>query len=381
MHLAIDIRHLTTDQHSGIGRYTIEIIKRITKMAPEDKFTLFASGSSETLSKLPKFSGKNVEIVKHEMPNRVLSAKLHFTAHTLEDFLPEKPDLWFFPNINIIKTHRPYVITMHDLSFELFPRFFRIKDRIWHGAAGPRSLAEQAELVFAVSENTKQNLSSLWQLSEEQIVTTPLGVDDRFEIKIQPCDKNHLRSHGINFPYILSLCTLEPRKNIETIVEAYEAWRGQNTDGRTQNTEKVPHLVIAGGRGWKNDYLHKRIKKSDYASDIHVLGYIKEKHKPTLYRHAKLFLFPSFFEGFGLPIVEAIASGTNVVTSFTGSMQEVGKEHVIYVDPFNVNDLVHAIDIGLKLKHEVGTHIPGIFSWDAAAKRTLMAIKALEPSP
>ncbi|MBT3230496.1 glycosyltransferase family 4 protein [Candidatus Uhrbacteria bacterium] len=382
MHLAIDIRHLTTDQHSGIGRYTIEIIKRMAKIAPDDRFTLFASGAPETLSKLPKFSGKNITIVKHEMPNRALSAKLHFTAHTLEDFLPEKPDLWFFPNINIIKTHRPYVITMHDLSFELFPSFFRVKDRIWHKAARPRYLAEHAELVLTVSENTKQNLNALWGVGEDRMVTTPLGVDDRFKAKEQACDTNNLKQHDIEFPYILSLCTLEPRKNIETIVEAYEKWRASTLPLPKGELEgvAVPHLVIAGGRGWKNDNLHKRIKNSKYTNDIHVLGYIPEKHKPTLYRHAELFLFPSFFEGFGLPIVEAIASGTHVVTSFTGSMQEVGKEHVTYVDPFNVNDLVHAIDVGLKHEHEVGAHIPGIFSWDAAARRTLMAIKALEPS-
>ncbi len=359
----------------------------MTKMAPDDYFTLFAAGSSETLAKLPKFSGRNIELIKEETPNRALSAKLHFTAHTLEDFLPKQPDLWFFPNINIIKTHRPYVITMHDLSFELFPRFFRIKDRIWHRAAAPQSLAEHAELIFAVSENTKHNLSALWGIGEDSIVSTPLGVDDRFETKEQPCDKNYLQSHSIDYPYILSLCTLEPRKNIETIVEAYEIWREQNTEHRTQpkalslskgtqNTE--PHLVIAGGRGWKNDYLHKRIRSSRYSSDIHVLGYIKENHKPTLYRHAELFLFPSFFEGFGLPIVEAMASGTQVITSFTGSMQEVGKEHVIFVDPYNVHDLVHAIDVGLKTDHNLGPHIPSIFSWNAAAMRTLMSIKALE---
>ncbi len=380
----------------------------MTKMAPDDRFTLFASGTPETLEKLPRFSGQNIQIIKEQIPNRALSAKLHFTAHTLEDFLPEKPDLWFFPNINIIKTHRPYVITMHDLSFELFPKFFRVKDRIWHKAAGPRTLAEQAELIFAVSENTKHNLTSLWQIGEDTIVTTPLGIDDRFGTKEEPCDKNHLLSHNIDYPYILSLCTLEPRKNIETIVEAYEKWRGQNTVYSRQyavgsfdpptfeggvrggySDEPVhpathspaPHLIIAGGKGWRNGYLHKRIQNSKYKKDIHVLGYIPEKHKPTLYRHAELFLFPSFFEGFGLPVIESLASGTPVITSFTGSMQEVGKEHVIFVDPYNVHDLVHAIEIGLKSNNKPGSHIPSIFSWNAAAKRTLMSLKALEPNP
>jgi len=375
MHLAIDIRHLAADQHSGIGRYTIEIIKRMTKIAPNDRFTLFAAGSLKTLKKLPKFSGKNIELIKEKTPNRALSAKLLFTAHTLEDFLPEKPDFWFFPNINIIKTHKPYVITMHDLSFQLFPQFFRLKDRIWHSAAKPRSLAEHAELIFAVSDNTKHNLSALWGIGEDSIISTPLGVDNRFETKEQPCDKNLLRSHSINYPYILSLCTLEPRKNIETIIEAYELWKSKFPilDSRFS----IPHLVIAGGKGWKNDYLYKRIRNSKHASAIHVIGYVKEKHKPTLYRHAELFLFPSFFEGFGLPIVEAIASGTPVITSFTGSMQEVGREHVIFVDPYNVHDLVHAIDIGLEMDHNLDSHIPSIFSWNASAMRMLMSIKAL----
>ncbi|EKD47364.1 MAG: glycosyl transferase group 1 [uncultured bacterium] len=374
MHLAIDIRHLATDQHSGVGRYTLELLKRMPKLSPNDKFTFFASGTQQTLEKLPKFYGSNISIIKKQIPNRVLSAKLVFTAHTLDDFLPEKPDLWFFPNINIIKTHKPYVITVHDLSFELFPHFFTFKDRLWHKAAAPKSLINDSESILAVSENTKHNLCSLWGVSEDKINTTPLGVDDNFAPTEQPCDKNFLKEHEIDYPYILSLCTLEPRKNIETIVEAYEKWR----DYYSQDIDpsSIPHLIIAGGRGWKNSYLHKRINNSHYRNQIHVLGYIPEKHKPTLYRYASLFVFPSFFEGFGLPIVEALASGTPVISSFTGSMQEVGKEHVIYVDPYNVNDLFHAIVIGLSQQKETFVLPSNIFSWDATARRTLGVLKA-----
>lgn len=374
MHLAIDIRHLATDQHSGVGRYTLELLRRMPKLAPNDNFTFFASGSEETLNKLPKFSGSNIQIIKQQIPNRVLSAKLFFTAHTLDDFLPKKPDLWFFPNINIIKTHKPYVITVHDLSFEMFPHFFTLKDRLWHKASSPKSLINDSESILAVSENTKHNLCSLWGVSEDKISTTPLGVDDDFDSAEQPCDQNFLREYGIDYSYILSLCTLEPRKNIETTVEAYEKWRdfySQDID-----SSSIPHLIIAGGRGWKNSYLHKRISSSPYRNQIHLLGYIPEKHKPTLYRHASLFVFPSFFEGFGLPIVEALASGTTVISSFTGSMQEVGKEHVIYIDPYNVNDLTHAIQIGLEQQEEAFELPSNIFSWDSTARRTLGVLKA-----
>jgi alpha-1,3-rhamnosyl/mannosyltransferase len=376
MKIAVDIRHLATAQPSGIGRYTIEILERMTKLSKTDQFLLFSCGSNETLSKLPKFNGKNIAIIKHNESSRIISSKLLFTAHTLDDFLPQKPDIWFFPNINIIKTHRPYAITIHDLSFELFPNFFTSNMRLWHKLANPRNLTRNASAILSVSENTKNNLSMLWGIQDNKITTTPLGVSDDFTQYEQPCDKNHLQSLGINFPYILSLCSLEPRKNIETIIEAYGMWRDANTINDKESS--IMHLVLAGGNGWKNSQIHKLINSSRYKSFIHALGFITENQKPTLYRHAKLFVFPSFFEGFGLPIVEALASGTPVISSFSGSMQEVGKEHVIYVDPYNMNDLSLALNVALEQKKENFTIPSNIYSWDATARRTLGVLHAVK---
>lgn len=378
MKVAIDIRHLCSPNPSGIGRYTIEVIQELAKQAQDIRFLLFASGSANALSYLPNFSAPNIFLTRKKTPNRLLSVYLHWpNGPSLEDFLPEQPDIWWFPNINICKTKLPYVLTVHDLSFLLYPEFFTRKDLAWYKAAKTHQLIKNAKTLLAVSNNTKKDIEHLFDISGEYIFVTPLGVAKRFNTHIEPSDKNFLLLHKISFPYFLSLCSLEPRKNIESIIEAYEIWMSssQNLTFRTFSRKEGTnmehcHLVIAGAYGWKSKHIFSMIEKSPYKKCIHLLNYIPEKHKPALYRQAKAFIFPSFYEGFGLPVAEALACGTKVIASFTGSVPEIASDQALYVDPYNVSDIaqaMHSVEHIQKPKSDFAKQ----FSWSKTAKLTL----------
>lgn len=377
MKIGVDIRHLAGGDLSGVGYYTVNVIKEMSKLAPNDEFILFASGTFSSLQKVPEFKEKNIKVIKKDLPNKIVSAYMKSPyGPALEDFFTEKIDVWFFPNINMIRTKLPYAITMHDVSFKMMPEFFTKKTKAWHRLANVKKLLNNAQKILAVSKSTNVDLQNIWEINPEKIVTTQLGVSRNYKPKANPADRNFLKTYKINFPYFLTLSTLEPRKNIESVIEAYEIF----CENSKKNT--VPHLVIAGGAGWKTEGIKHLVRTSKFTGNIHLIGYVADKHKPALYRNATVFLFPSFYEGFGLPVLEAMACGTPVITSFTGSMPEVAGEACIYVDPYNVSDITMALQclqekqLQLHLS-QLGELQSKKFTWQTTAEITLDALRKM----
>lgn len=370
--IAIDIRHLAAPARSGVGQYTVELISAMANASPDDEFFLFASGTTRALRYLPTFAQTNVHVISQRIPNKLISSLLLTKLRALEDFLPVRPDIWLFPNINLIHTRLPYVITAHDLSWKIYPEFFTRKTLLWHRICNPEKLYQNAKRVIAVSENTKRDVEALIfgrVGTRLQLVVAPHGVNERYRSNKQPSDHQFLKAHGITFPYFLTLSTLEPRKNIESVIEAYDAWRKSQT-----RPQPAPHLVVAGAPGWKTRSIFETARAAWFRQDIHFLNYVPEAHKPALYRHAEAFLFPSFYEGFGLPVLEAMACGTPVVASFAGALPEIVGNDGILVDPYNVNDLEQAMGIvSQRVEKSKGRKVTE-FSWDKAAKITLDAL-------
>lgn len=380
MRIAIDIRHLTHPRLSGVGLYTLNVLRVLSRISRDDEFFLFASGSKKTLARLPGLPSRNMTLVTRRVPNRLLFALLRMPfGPTMERLLGHRVDAWWFPDGNILRTNLPYALTVHDLAIDIFPEFFTAKDRARHRVAHTPDIAKNAGAVLAVSESTAADVVMQWNVDREKISVTPLGVNAQYTPHVAPSDRNYQRGYGLSQPYILFLATLEPRKNIESIIEAYDAYRSAGN--------AAPRLVIAGGEGWKADRVRKTVAAAAHRADITFLGYVHEKHKPALYRGASAVVFPSFYEGFGLPVLEAMASGTPVITSFAGSLPEVGGDAAIYVDPFNVSDIVSAFGqlfhptTGPALKKLLTTR--GIlrardFTWDKTAELTLEALRGLE---
>ena len=362
MRIGIDIRHLTDPQPAGVGGYTRQLLEALFRLDQTNEYILFATGSRRTLARLPKFDFPNVQMVAVAMPNKLLNARIALTERPyLENILKEKIDVWLFPNHNFIATKLPYAIMVHDLSYEIFPEFFTLKSRLRHRLA--RRIIKNANAIFCPSTSTKQDLMQIYKINEGKIHVTPLATTEA--------------GHGgpayttLEIPkrFILSLATLEPRKNQISIIEAYEAYRDQTRD--------QIHLVIGGGAGWKSQRLTKVAKRSKYASDIHLIGYVSEEQKIELYKKAEIFVFPSFYEGFGLPVLEAMNYGVPVITSHTSSLPELTDNAALLIDPFNVNDLFVGIMELMRSKElretlkAAGLKRAQDFSWDKTAQKTL----------
>ncbi len=367
MKLGIDIRHLTQKNPSGIGQYTIALIQALAETKPDAELHLFASGTNKALQNLPPFPQKNITVHTKTLPNKLLSAKLFFqTTSALEDFLPVKIDHWLFPNLNHIRTRLPYTITVHDVSFVLYPEFFTQKSLLWHKTTRPFKLLSEAKAILAVSNTTKQDITHFFQQRPEKIHVTHLGVSNKFNPKQTPADQNNLRDLGITGPYFLCLATQEPRKNIDSVVIAYQEWQKKHPNNKTT-------LVIAGGKGWKTSTNHQN-------DNIIRTGYVPESSKPALIRHANALFFPSFYEGFGLPVLEALASQTPDVASFTGSLHEIDVDSTLYIDPYNLTDLINAFTLIqdqniIKSLKEKSTAQAQKFSWTKTAQKTWEAIE------
>jgi len=381
MKIAIDGRSLTDVHLTGVGTYTLNLITNLAESSPQDTFLVFISGSFHTRSRMPVFKQPNITIFEAKIPNRILSLLLilPLSPISLDIFLSEHVDAWLFPNHNAIVTRRPYVFTVHDLSFLHLPKFFSLKDKFVHRLQNIPSLASNAEWILTPSKATAQDVEVSLKIPTDRISITPLGLDhDRFIPREQPSDRTFRAAYDLNRPYILAAATIESRKNFETVIEAYDLFR-------SRGGETLP-LVIMGKAGHGFDRVKKTAKAAMFADDIRFLGFVPEKHKPALFRGAHAFLFPSFYEGFGLPVLEAMASGVPVIASFTSSLPEIGGEAAIYVDPFNVEDLAHALQVMFdktdgKIIREImqkkGIERAKMFTWEKTAITTLATIRSL----
>ncbi len=228
----------------------------------------------------------------------------------------------------------PTIVTVHDLSFLRFPAAFRPLNR-WYLSWVTRASVGRAARVIAVSESTRRDVIALCGIPPERVVTIPNGVTEDFS-PASPLDSAAFRrQRGLPAHYILFLGTLEPRKNLLCLLEAYASWRR-----RQAGTAK---LVIAGGKGWYYERIFARVGELGLAGEVIFPGYVPARELPWWYRAADAFVYPSMFEGFGLPVLEAMACGTPTITSTALALADVAGGAALLVDPTNTEALADAI--------------------------------------
>jgi len=380
MTILVDCRHQQSVKQSGVGEYTIQLLYALFLIPSDHTYILLTTG--KTKPNLEHIFSERVQKtftfpphVKHThipIPNKLFHLKLLFLKQPSLNWLIKEPvDLLFLPNLNItvLPTSIPTILTIHDISWHHFPTFFSFGMRLWHKLLKPQQLIEQAQDILCPSQTTKQHLVQAGFSTPEKIHAIPHGVSEKFNPKQEARDHGVRSSYKLPKRFALYVGTFEPRKNILTIIEGLKLYRDQNQDDI--------QLVLVGKWGWKSHQLRKRLWRSDVSAWVHVLEYVDQKDLPALYRSAHVFIWPSFYEGFGLPLLEAMASGTPVITSNVGSMPEITGYASLHIDPYNTQDLADALK-GLfgsqslqdQLK-KAGLERASQLTWEKAAKATL----------
>lgn len=309
-------------------------------------------------------------------PNKLLNASMRFFGMPgIESLARTRPTLFWMPNVNFasLSPATRLALTVHDLSFETYPEFFSFKQRLWHGAVAPRALARRAEIILAVSESTKQDIVDRWGTAPERIHVTHEGVAPAFFDPPEDAVVDGLRRrHRLPERFILHVGTMEPRKNQIGLLEAYHQLRSQ---ARFSGLG----LVLAGPPGWNNAPFMRAIRHSPYRDGIRLLGFVGDEDRRALYRAAAVLGFPSFHEGFGLPPLEAMASGTPVVASCAGALGEIVGNAGILPDPYRPSEIADALAAVLESPSLAEMYVmrgrarAAEFSWEACAKKTAEA--------
>ena len=266
----------------------------------------------------------------------------------------------------------PSVVTILDLSFMLFPERFRPLNRLYLNLF-TRLSARRADRVIAISESTRRDAIRLLGLNADKVQTVYCGVDAFF----QPLDRQVIEAYrqrqGLPDTFILFLGTIEPRKNVEGVIDAYH----QLTQQWVASDGTLPNLVIGGARGWYYEEVYRKVQQLELDSRVHFVGYVPAEDMALLYNAARAFIYPSFYEGFGLPVLEAMACGTAIVTSNTSSLPEVIGDAGLKVDPENTEQLgaaLHQLLTDHEMREKFQAHArqrAAGFTWNRTAQDTV----------
>lgn len=228
----------------------------------------------------------------------------------------------------------PLVVTVHDLSFRIFPEFFSPRDRAVLGTLVPRTL-KRAAAVLVPSESALRDILRFYPMPAERITVTPEAAAAHF--RPQPADEvSRVKTqYGLAARYVLAVGNLQPRKNLERLLSAFA-----NLASRVDDVQ----LVVVGQKAWRGDGLERLVMRMGLAARVRLTGYVPASDLAAIYSGAAVFCYPSLYEGFGLPVLEAMACGAPVVTSDSSSLPEVAGDAAILVDPTSVGKLSLALE-------------------------------------
>jgi glycosyltransferase involved in cell wall biosynthesis len=330
--IAIDIRCLLDGQRTGVAEYTYQTVKRLIAHS-EHQFFLFYNSYKHDLPEAIKleFSRPNVTLCKFNVPNKIFNSALALRLIKLNSLIEKKYSItlnsFWFPNISFIHVSDRcrLLTTVHDASFAINPQWFAYKAQLWHAAIHPAYLIHRSNHIFTVSHTTAHDIHALYNKPLTAISPIHLGIEA--PQKITEEKKEQVQSkYNLPKKIILFLATLEPRKNIESLIAAYQSI---DTDYK---------LVIVGKKGWRYKHIFKQMN-AEKSKPIHYINYIDADDKAALYSFADIFVFASFYEGFGLPPLEAASYKTAIICSTPTSMNEIFEDAACYVNSFSVSAL------------------------------------------
>ncbi len=375
MKIGIDIRAFMDDNFSGIPEYTYNLLKEIFRLDKNNQYILFYNSFGDYSRQIPRLKAANVKIVHTAYPNKVFNNVLQRILYWPKIDRLLNVDLFFVPNIAYIalSAKARSILTIHDLSFLRYPEFYSPKRQMWHRVMNIKKMAKRFDRIVAVSEHTKKDIIELCNVDPGRVKVIYSGVGAQYR-PLAPGDKDRERvkkHYDLPDKIILFLSTIEPRKNLRGLIKAFDLMRSEHP------TLKDYRLILAGSKGWRYKEALRAWHDSAYKEDIRFIGYVRPEDKPAIYNLAALFAYPSFYEGFGFPPLEAMASATPVITSAASSLPEVAGDSALLINPENAREIASAMAAVLsdtKLRGDMivnGLKQSGRFSWEASAKAYL----------
>lgn len=382
MKICIDVRCLVEGRHTGVEEYTLGLLESLFNLDKKNEYILFLNSWKKPgfdFSVFSKFS--NVKIKRLKFPNKLLNFSFWYFNWPKIDRLVDDADIVFLPNIifNATSKKARLIATIHDLSFECNSEYFSAKKRWWHIFVNPRKICRKAERIIAVSDSTKNDLVDLYGIKKEKIEMISSGAREKFRV----IDRNHGKmiavkeKYSLPYKFILFLGTIEPRKNIAGLIKAFNAFQKYAGEKNSAKDLLKYKLVIAGEKGWKSEKIFWEIENSPFRKNIRLVNFISDEDKEYLYNLASLFVYPSFFEGFGFPPLEAMKCGVPVITGNNSSLPEIVGSAGILIDPDKPDEIYRAIReilLSKELKDNLvrkGLEKAKEFSWKKTAEKTI----------
>jgi glycosyltransferase involved in cell wall biosynthesis len=367
MHVAINTLPLLSNK-AGAERYTENILKNLAMIDAENNYTLLLNDLNKNFYKIDQknFNNMLLNVDAQSRIRRIIAEQCYIP------FLIKKTldiDIYFSPcNIAPMFISTPKVTMLFDVHWILFPQLFN-RAKMTYLKRAIRSTVKGSQRILTISNNSKKDIVKIFGVQEDKVKVTYLGVDPAFKVEV---DKERvegvLSKYEIEGKFVLSVCQLHKRKNLLRLLLAFSHLKDSN---------KIRHtLVLAGGPGDGTNEIEYFLT-STRRKDILVTGCIPDEDIRFLYNAADLFVYPSLYEGFGLPVIEAMACGTPVVTSNVSSLPEVAGDAAILVNPYSVEDIADAIYRVIsdkELKEDLtakGLKRAAEFSWEKAARETL----------
>ena len=363
MRIAINTRFLLKNKMEGFGWFTYETVKRIVQNHPEHEFIfLFDRDFDDQFI----FSDNITPVVIGPPARHPILFKIWFDRSVTKALKKHRADIFLSPDGYLsLKTDVPQIAVIHDLNFEHYPQDLPKGASNYLRKYFPK-FAIKASRIVTVSQYSKQDIAATYKIDPSKIVVAHNGASDQF----RPIDKEQQsicrKIYAKGNPFFLFVGALHPRKNIDRLLEAFDLFK-KETNSETQ-------LVIVGEELWRSKKMKSDFESLQYKEDIQFTGHLSLEELTVITGSARALTFVSYFEGFGIPLVEAMQAGCPIIASDKTSLPEVAGDAALYVDPFSVESIKDGmnkmdsdpdlreglIDLGLKRSEN--------FSWDRSAE-------------
>ncbi|MCM1529251.1 MAG: glycosyltransferase family 4 protein [Alistipes sp.] len=380
MNIAFDALPIQGDKLTGIGWCEVGQTTAMARLYPENEYTYTCFGGSDRKActeRLSEFAGDKIKIRTADFYGRLYRAVTSFAPVPYSGFFGKDADITHFFNYIVPPgVHGRTVVTVHDMVCKAYPETVRGRTRLML-AAGLKTSMKRADIIVTDSEFSRSEIIRYYPDFEEKLRVVPCGVDLE---KFHPCDEPERipevkASLGIEGDYFLYVGTIEPRKNLERLINGYCIL--------TRNVNDPPKLVLAGAKGWLCDQIYARVRELGLEEKVIFTKYVPAEDMNPLMCGALAFVFPSLYEGFGMPPLEAMASGVPVLTTDAASLPEVTGDCAVICQPYSSKSIAKGLyrlysDENLRESLRVrGLERAKEMTWDKSAEQLYSVYKEL----